>query len=587
MRCTNCGQENEKTDILCRFCASPLPETSAAVAGDHENTGASDTDDVVYKSTASRSKTSIIISAIIVLLLLSFAFLIYRRLTTDDKNASGIFQEETQKEPLLLPDFKTDPTQSPVLTTTSSTSENIVESAAASSSTSTTETSASTTETVASTSPSIRVLELTEAETEPISTLPTSVINSTTVVDSTAVAGGSTIGGTDAAAGDVLTQENTVEATLPSTSKAAEPPSETKAETEPKQTVRVHIYPDPRNFPLIRLYYAIDQDIDKDIKEDEEAPVKSVTVSFRIFEKLDDSDEWQEQEQENVFAKENSNIALVANFAQAPFSNASLKEALDAFISEMNLMKEDEEEGAEESGSQEADPGDEESNPDEAEPVPAKWDMFALINYGSTYQVETELTSNYADAKAAVDASTPLKGTTLLLHDALYKAIENIAEADVDHGSVVIITDGKYSGNTYTLDDVKALACANGIPINIIYIADNELVDDAVNPEGSGRHSEEKLRDFARNTRGDLFSVDSTGEDKAIQLKAALILALDRDREVDTFLTYKSAISSKEGSKHFVRLQFCFKDAETGEEQIYSAESEYTAPEEKDPEANE
>ncbi|MDD4324409.1 MAG: hypothetical protein PHR37_06230, partial [Eubacteriales bacterium] len=137
------------------------------------------------------------------------------------------------------------------------------------------------------------------------------------------------------------------------------------------------------------------------------------------------------------------------------------------------------------------------------------------------------------------------------------------------------------------LDDVKALACANGIPINIIYIADNELVDDAVNPEGSGRHSEEKLRDFARNTRGDLFSVDSTGEDKAIQLKAALILALDRDREVDTFLTYKSAISSKEGSKHFVRLQFCFKDAETGEEQIYSAESEYTAPEEKDPEANE
>lgn len=65
-----------------------------------------------YNRTASRTKFSIIISALIILLLLVFVFQIYRRLTADNKDASGLFQEATVYDPpLLLPSTPTEPTE--------------------------------------------------------------------------------------------------------------------------------------------------------------------------------------------------------------------------------------------------------------------------------------------------------------------------------------------------------------------------------------------------------------------------------------------------------------------------------------------
>ncbi|NLC39756.1 MAG: VWA domain-containing protein [Clostridiaceae bacterium] len=481
-----------------------------------------------------RNKTSIIISIIIVLLLLFFTFMIYRKLTTDRKDSSGLFQEESEHEaPLLLPSFKTEPTQGFTIRPRSTTVSTISEAtgkAGTSSATQSSETAAGATianNQGSTTSYSIRVVVNTDLETETVFT----------------EGGDST----------EMTDESSAETSYQS--------SELSSIKEQEEAVHVHIFPDPSSHPLIRLYYGVD--IDKD--DQGEALFEFSQLKLHIFERLNNNDQWQEQA--CIFNKENSNISLVANFDQSFETGGSIKASLFDFIDAMKLNHDSPgKEKTEETNDPEAGKAGSQVN------ISNCWDRFSLVAYGSQLMLQSEMTSYYFHAREAITNANPATGSQLLLHDAIYKAVELAAEEG--QGTVVMITDGRYKGNNRSLEEALELATEEKIPVYIIYLRDktsNTTVD------MSDRHSEKTLREFAYKTRGDLFSIDAASEKWQGQLTAALLSALDRDQE-DTFLTYISTFKTAPDTRHYVRLEFTFETEDTGEEFKFLVDSLYNIP---------
>ena len=534
MRCPDCGQENETGNTSCRFCGKQFEDSSVLVT-DKED-AANDSDYAVYSEGApSRgNKTAIIISVIIVLLLLFFAFMIYRRLTRDKRNSSSIFHEESEPEPpLLLPSFKTDPTQAftirPKSTTDSNESE-ATDRAEASSATQASETASAITNvgtTESTTSFSIRVVVNTDLETETVFS----------------EAGDSTETGQD------------------SSTESSDQSSEPSSKTDQAAAVHVHIFPDPSNHPLIRLYYGVDID-----KNDEgKALFEFSQLDLRIFERLNKDDEWQEQV--SLYKKKNSNISLLVNFGQSFETSGSIKVSLFELLDAMKLNH-DLPEKEDTDANNDSKPGKDESEAD----LPDGWDQLSLISYGSQLLLQTELTPYYYTARDAIWNASRTSGSRLLLHDAIYKAVELTAKSG--QGTVVIVTDGSYRNNEKSLDEVLELATEERIPVYIIYLREKESNATADLPD---RHSEKTLREFAYKTRGDLFSIDAASEKWQRQLTAALLLALDRD-EQDTFLTYKSTFKTAPDTQHYLRLEFTFEEEDTAEEFKFFADSLYNIP---------
>lgn len=535
MRCSNCGQENETSDIPCRFCGNP-PEATSLLADADDNADANkDPDYAVYTegTRSGGSKISIIISIVIVLLLLFFAFMIYRRLTTGKKDSSGIFHEESEHEaPLLLPSFKSEPAQAFTIRPSSS-----------------------------SDSTGREITDMTEA-------LQATLSGETTAGGTSAKAGGSTtsfsirvVVNTDLETETVYSENGDSSETGESSSaKSQDQSSVPSSEFEAETAIHAHIFPDPANHPLIRLYYGADID-----KNDDGTPLLEFKPpNLRIFERLKADDQWQEQI--SLYNKESSNISLVVNFGQTFETGGSIKSSLFDLLDEMELNCDlPNEDNNDEAGDQEV---DDESGGN----LSGCGDQISLITYGSQVQLQSEMTSYYYSAREAIWNAVPTTGSQLLLHDALYKAIE--ASAKTDHGTVVIITDGRYRGNNKSLEDALELATNEKVPVYVIYLRDKESDPATDLPD---RHSEKTLREFAYKSRGDLFSIDAASDKWQGQLTAALLLALDRDAE-DTFLTYTSTFETDPGSQHYVRLQFTFETEDTGEEFIIFVDSLYNVP---------
>ena len=200
--------------------------------------------------------------------------------------------------------------------------------------------------------------------------------------------------------------------------------------------------------------------------------------------------------------------------------------------------------------------------------------MFSLISYGDSVDTRIELTPYFSDAikaiqiKAIQDSSST--SAEKLLHEAMLNAIYFSSEAE--HASAVVLTDGRYTENEYTLADVEALAKEKKIPVHIIYLNDEE------NPDRIGeRHDKAELEEFALRTGGALSSV-SEQDEWAENLAIALESALQRDRE-GTFLIYESThVSSEAGSKNSVRIELYFVDEKGKEHSLAFDTSEYTVP---------
>lgn len=534
MRCSNCGQEKETSDSSCRFCGNPYEDSSVLEADKIDVDDNTDYAAYTEGERTVRNKTSIIISIIIVLLLLFFTFMIYRKLTTDRKDSSGLFQEESEHEaPLLLPSFKTDPNQGFTIrprSTSVSTESEAIDKAGVSSTTQSANTAAVVTNANnegSTTSYSIRVVVNTDLETETVFT--------------------------DGSGSTEMTDESSAGTSYQS--------SELSSIKEQEEAVRVHIFPDPSNHPLIRLYYGVDVDEDDQGK----ALFEFSQLKLRIFERLNSEDEWLEQT--CIYNKENSNISLVANFDQAFETGGSIKASLFDFIDAMKLNHDSPgKEKAEEDDDPEAGKSGSQAN------TPNCWDQFSLLSYGSQLELQSEMTPYYSSAREAISYANPTSGSQLLLHDAIYMAVENTARAG--QGTVVMITDGRYKGNNRSLDDALELATKERIPVYIIYLRDKESNTTA---DMADRHSEKTLREFAYKTRGDLFSIDAASEKWQGQLTAALLLALDRDEE-DTFLTYTSTLNTAPDSRHYVRLEFTFELEDTGGEFKLFVDSLYNVP---------
>gem|GEM_PF-2071014 len=546
MRCHNCGQENENNSTSCIFCGSPLmPED--AIEDDAVDYSAAEQG---YSRTASRTKFSIIISALIILLLLVFVFQIYRRLTADNKDASGLFQEATVYDPpLLLPSTPTEPTEPTTnpskssTTITSSTDAQLQMPTSSSSTTVSTVPSATT-----SSSHSIKV-----------NTVPVTEVDSSLAVDAT-----------DPSLEDpatVSTYPSETITTTESTTSSTTVTSTTTEETKPEPSAVMRIdRVDSSESPLVRLDYAIRIDDDEDgkpyLKEDQ--------LMLRIFEKMSGDDlEWVEQIPLHI--KETSNITFVVDFSIDAGSSikdagSSIKNQLQIFIGKMNLNHDKSQDETAESDDEE------EELEQEEEPRTGQndWDMFSLISYGDSVDTRIELTPYYFDAKKAIQDSSSTSKEKILLHEAMLNAINFSSEAE--HASAVVLTDGRYTENEYTLADVEALAKEKKIPVHIIYLNDEE------NPDRIGeRHDKAKLEEFALRTGGALSSV-SEQDEWAENLAIALESALQRDRE-GTFLIYESThVSSEAGSKNSVRIELYFVDEKGKEHSLAFDTSEYTVP---------
>jgi len=534
MRCPDCGQENETGNTSCRFCAKQFEDSSGLATDPGAAANEFDNDAYAEGAPAAGNKTAIIISVIIVLLLLFFAFMIYRSLTKDKKNSSGIFHEESEREaPLLLPSFKTEPTPAFTIRPRSSSDSSLNEAtdrtevSPATQSGKTAGAATSATLTGSTTSYSIRVVVNTDLETETVFS--------------------------DASGSMETRKDSSAETSYQS--------SELSSKTEPAAAVHLDIFPDPANHPLIRLYYGVDID-----KNDEgEALFEFSQLNLRIFERLNNVDDWQEQV--SLYKKENSNISLVVNFGQSFGTGGSIKAPLFDFLDAMKLNHDLPDKDTTEEKT------DSESEKTESKTDSSScWDQLSLLSYGSQVLLQSEMTPYYFSAREAISNAGQANGSRLLLHDAIYEAIELTAKSG--QGTVVIVTDGRYKNNDRSLEEVLKLAAAERIPVYIIYLREKE--SDAI-AEMSDRHSENTLREFAYKTRGDLFSIDAVSDKWQGQLAAALLLALDRD-EKDTFLTYTSTFETAPDTQHYVRLEFTFEEEATAEEYKFFADSLYSTP---------
>jgi hypothetical protein len=348
----------------------------------------------------------------------------------------------------------------------------------------------------------------------------------------------------------------TTESTTSSTTVTSTTTEETKP--EPSAVVRIDRV-DSSESPLVRLDYAIRIDDDEDgkpyLKEDQ--------LILRIFEKMSGDDlEWVEQIPLHI--KETSNITFVVDFSID--AGSSIKNQLQIFIGKMNLNHDKSQDETAESDDEE------EELEQEEEPRTGQndWDMFSLISYGDSVDTRIELTPYYFDAKKAIQDSSSTSKEKILLHEAMLNAINFSSEAE--HASAVVLTDGRYTENEYTLADVEELAKEKKIPVHIIYLNDEE------NPDRIGeRHDKAELEAFALRTGGALSSV-SEQDEWAENLAIALESALQRDRE-GTFLIYESThVSSEAGSKNSVRIELYFVDEKGKEHSLAFDTSEYTVP---------
>ncbi|NLC25625.1 MAG: hypothetical protein GX777_03260 [Fastidiosipila sp.] len=535
MRCPNCGQENEKDNISCLLCGSLLP--AASVDEKDQKYSDSDPDHAIYTEGAPSSKTkilSIIVSALVVLFLISFLFMIYRKLTAEDKDVSSLFKEETEYEPpLLLPSLKTEPTQPftvPTFSFAGTTTSSSANTTAAGSENTEETTTATITE--ANSPPSIRVIEKTEIMTEPADQPATTVEGTSGPGQTSAEASKNT---------SKMTEQSTTETTSQRKTDTSSKTVTSTAEAELPASVQIHRV-DSSESPLIRLDYGIFIE-----KNDKGKPLTDLDqLKLDIFERQNTNDDWVKQKYN--FIKETSNISLAVNFVPMIPSGGTLKSSLFKLIEEMKLNPDK----PEEKNNQEEEVTETEKDKESESDASAEWDRFSLINYGSEIYQASEMSPYFVDAKLAISKS-PIqeKSEKPLLHAALIAAIENSALQT--NGSVVIITDGRYYGEN-ELSAVEELAKTKRIPVHVIYLCDSEQ-ENAEESEKVGRYSEAELRAFARKTRGDLCLVDTNSDKWSTQLTAALLSALHRDKEEGRFLTYESSLGSEPGGNHQVLLK--------------------------------
>jgi len=133
---------------------------------------------------------------------------------------------------------------------------------------------------------------------------------------------------------------------------------------------------------------------------------------------------------------------------------------------------------------------------------------FAVLTFDDESRVVLPRTSRPEEVRAALDALR-ISGRRTALHDALFDAGRQLAQATGQRRAIVLLTDGRDTDSALEIEDGLRLATDAGIPVFAV---------------GVGRTQERLLRRIAKLTGGEYVR----GEDASGGAIAGRIAALDR-----------------------------------------------------------